>query len=280
LFIVCSIDQRVSCPIEADFKKFFLPNLALTIIIPLVFSKIEIRGTALEAQKKKKYKKLLCWLVVDLTVAVVIFALLLHRPGRYDPTAAIDSDYDPRQVSPYLTHELLPEIYNRAQLGEPFEVVVTQKGINEIVARSNWPIESEGVMFYAPAVLLVPGTVIFMGTANIKSVELVVTIELEPKINEERLLNLQLTKVKVGAMNITPLAKMMAKKMYAERLTDVPVDTEDLRTKIAGALLNEETFEPVFDVEDKKVRVDKITVEDRKLILHLVPVPSGTRYKR
>jgi len=233
----------------------------------------------LETQKKKKYKKLLCWLVVDLTVAVIVFALLLYKPGRYNPIDA-DDNYDPRQVSPYLTHELVPEIYNLAQLGEPFEVVVTQKGINEVVAWSNWPIESEGVMFYDPAVLLVPGSVVFMGTADIKGAQFIITIELEPKINQERLLNLQITKVKVGAMNITPLAKMIAKKMYTDRLANVPVDTEDLRTKIAGALLNEETFEPVFDVEDKKVRLDKIAVEEGKLILRLIPAPSGTRRKR
>jgi len=248
-----------------------LPNLATTIIIPPVFSKIEIQGIDLAIQKKRRYKKLLCWLAVDITAAVVIFALLLYKPGRYNPTDAADTDYNPKQVSKYLTHELTPQLYNGAQLGEPFEVVITQKGINEIVARYTWPVESEGVMFYSPAVLFVPGSIVFMGTADIKGVQFVVTIELEPKVNEERLLNLQASKVKVGAMNITLLAKMIAKKMYAERVDTAPVDTEDWRTKIAASLLNDEPFAPIFDVEDKKVRVDKITVENEKLILHLIP---------
>jgi transcriptional regulator of aromatic amino acid metabolism len=140
-----------------------------------------------------------------------------------------------------------------------------------MVARSNWPVESEGVMFYAPAVLFEPDSVVFMGTADIKGVQFVVTIELAPGVNEDGLLKLGVTRVKVGAMNITPLAKMMAKKMYAERLAEAPVDIEDLRTRIAAALLNEEPFEPVFDVEDKKVRLKKITVEEEKLIMHLIP---------
>lgn len=249
-----------------------MPNLATTIIIRPVLSKIEIRGADLEYQKKTKYKKLLCWLTVDITVVVVIFALLLYKPGRYNPTGFTDTDYNHRQVSPYLTHELMPQIYNGAQLGEPFEVIVTQKGINEIVAGYNWPVESDGVMFYAPAVLFVPGSIVFMGTADIKGVQFVVTIELEPKINEAKLLNLQVTKVKVGAMNITPLAKVIAKKMYAESRGTTAFEKEDWRTKIAASLLNEEPFEPIFDVEDKKVYIDKITVEDEKLILHLIPV--------
>ena len=231
----------------------------------------------MEIQKKKKYRKLLCWLAVDLTVAVIIFALLLYKPSRYNPADAADADYNPKQVSKYLTHELTPQLYNGAQLGEPFEVVITQKGINEIVGQYTWPVESEGVMFYAPAVLFVPNSVVFMGTADIKGVQFVITIELEPKVDENRLLNLQATKVKVGAMNITPLAKMIAKKMYAERLDTAPVDTEDWRTKIAASLLNDEPFDPIFDVEDKKVRVDKITVENEKLILHLIPPRNSAK---
>ncbi len=225
----------------------------------------------LEIQKKKKYKKLLCWLAVDLTATAVIFALLLYRPSRYNPIYAADADYNNKQVSPYLTHVLTPQLYNGAQLGEPFEVVVTQKGINEIVSRYAWPVESDGVMFYAPAILFVRGGIVFMGTADVKGVQFIITIELEPKVNENRLLNLQVTKVKVGAMNITPLAKMIAKKMYAQRFDTTLVDAEDWRTKIAASLLNEEPFDPIFNVEDKKVRVDKITVEDEKLILHLIP---------
>jgi hypothetical protein len=230
-----------------------------------------IRVTDLEIQKKKKYKKLLYWLAVDSATAVVIFALLLYRPSRYNPIYAADADYNNKQVSPYLTHVLTPQLYNGAQLGEPFEVVVTQQGINEIVSRYTWPVESDGVMLYAPAILFVRGGIVFMGTADVKGVPFIITIELEPKVNENRLLNLQVTKVKVGAMNITPLAKMIAKKMYAQRFDTTLVDTEDWRTKIAASLLNEEPFDPIFDVEDKKVRVDKITVEDEKLILHLIP---------
>jgi len=67
--------------------------------------------------------------------------------------------------------------------------------------------ESEGVLLYAPAALFVPDAVVLMGTADVKGVEFIITIELEPKINEQGLLNLQVAKVKVGAMNITPLAK-------------------------------------------------------------------------
>lgn len=222
-------------------------------------------------KKKARLKKLLCWLLVDLTVAVVVIALLLYRPNRYDPVDFGSSGQERGQVSTYLTHELLPKIHNDAQLGEPFDVVVTQEGINEIVAGLGWPKVSEGIMLYAPAVLFVPGFVVLMGTANIKGVELVVTIVLEPKIDGQGLLNLQVAKVKIGAMNVTPIAKMMAKKMYDERLATMPINTEDLQTRIATSLLNDKPFEPVFKVDDRKVRIDKITIQDEKLTARLVP---------
>jgi len=131
--------------------------------------------------------------------------------------------------------------------------------------------ESEGVLLYAPAALFVPGTVVLMGTADVKGVEFIITIELEPKIDEQGLLNLQVAKVKVGAMNITPLAKMMAKKMYLQRINALDVDTEAVQTKIVASLLTDEPFEPVFPIDDKKVRIEKITVAKEKLLLRLVP---------
>lgn len=235
-------------------------------------SKTEIPGTGanLKIRKKARYKKLICWLLVDLTVAAVIFALLLYTPGLYKPAGNDPAGYKKGQVHPYLTH-LSSELYNGAQRGEPFELVVTQNGINEIITWSRWPKESEGIMFSAPAVLFVPGSIVLMGTAHIKGVEFVVTIAVEPRVDEQGFLNLQVAKVKVGAMKITPLAKMMAKKMYAQRLATVPIDTEALTTKIAGALLSDEPFEPVLRVENRKVRVEKITITQEKLTLHLVP---------
>jgi len=241
----------------------------------MILGKREIRdnGTDSEIRKKTRLRKLAIWLLIDLIVLVVVFGLLHHKPGRYDPSVFGSGEHKPGQVSTYLTHELLPKIHNEAQLGEPFSMVITQEGINEIVAGLGWPKMSDGAMLYAPAVLFVPGGVILMGTASIKGVEFVVTIVLKPKINEQGLLNLHVAKVKVGAMNVTPLARIMAKKMYAQRLATTRIDTEAMQTKIAASLLNEEPFEPVFKVDNRKVRVEEIAIYEENLAARLVPAP-------
>ena len=226
--------------------------------------------TDLKKNKKARLNKLIRWLLVDLAVVAIVFAILLYRPGRYKPT---DSDnFREGEVSPYLTNELGPAINNGVQRVKPFDVIITQEGLNDIIARGNWPMESEGVLLYAPAALFVPGRLVLMGTADAKGVEFIVTIELEPIIDKEGLLNLQVAKVKVGAMNITPLAKMIAKKMYTQRIGAMSIDTTTWQAKIVASLLNDVPFEPVFPYDDKKVRIEKITIEKEKLVAHLVPV--------
>jgi hypothetical protein len=232
-----------------------------------------MKKTDPKAKKKRKFK-ILIWLGIDLIVAAVILGLILHKPARYDPLKIPPS----REVSPHLTNELLPQLYNNAQLEEPFDLVVTQKAINDIVARADWPIHSEGAALSAPAVLFVPGSVVLMGTATLKGVDFVVTIALTAHVDANGLLGLKVAKVKVGAMNITPLARVVASKMYRRQVEDIPVDEEDIRAQIAAALLNNESFDPVLDLTDlfegrrTEVRIEKVAIEYQKLTLRLVPL--------
>lgn len=217
--------------------------------------------------KKRRFKKRY-WLLVDLIIVIVIFALLLYKPGRYNPSEVTYNG----EVSQYLTHELYPTIYNGAQQQEPFDLVVTQKGINDIVAHSEWPKESEGTVFSAPEVFFMPDRIMLMGTATVGGVDFVVTIVGEPKLDQNGLLNLRVVKVKVGAMNITFLARIIAKRMYRKQIDTAGVDTEDIGAKIVASLLNDEPFEPIFPVKDEKVRVEGITLKQERLTLRLVPI--------
>jgi len=231
----------------------------------------------LKVRKKRKFKKRY-WLLLDLALAIIILALLFYKPARYRPPENVPAGNNQDQISPYLTNVLLPQLHNGAQRNEPFDLDINQKGINETIARYKWPRESNGVVLSAPTVFFVPDSIVLMGTASIKGAELVVTVVAKPSLDEESLLHLQVEKVKIGAMNITPVARLLAKRMYTERLATIPVDTENLRAKIAASLLNDEPFEPilnvrdVFDDVDKKVRIEKITITQKKLTIRLVPV--------
>ena len=222
----------------------------------------------MKVRKKAKFKKKVYFILAGLAAACVLFILLLlHRPAHFNPPEVI---YD-KQVSLYLTHELLPHIYNNAQLGEPFDLVVIQKGINDIVARSKWPKELDGIGVSAPEVLFVPDGIVLMGTVLVGGVEFVATVVAEATLNQEGLLNLRIAKMKIGAMNVTPVVKVLAKTIYQRRFATDNIDAEDWQAQIAASLLNNEPFEPVFKIEDKKVRVDKITVSQGKVTIRLSP---------
>lgn len=229
-------------------------------------------GTDFKNCKKSRIKKLIFWLIIDFIVLVTVLGLLKYRPGRYNPVVLEPDGYEREQVSKYWTHELLPKIHNDSQLGKPFDVVITQEGVNDIISRANWPVQSEGIMFYSPAAIFVPGAVVLMGTADVRGVEFIITIELVPEFDEAGFVNLQVTKMKIGAMNITPIAKAAAKKMYTQKLADFSVDTQDFRTKIVGSLLNDEPFEPVFYIGGNRVRVENIDIEQERLVVHLAPL--------
>jgi len=229
-------------------------------------------GADLKVHKKAKFKKkvyllLIVSVVVSATV-IVVFALLLHRPSFYNPLDFAHS----KEVSLYLTHEFLPALYNGAQSQEPFELVVTQRGINDVVARFEWPKEFGSIRFSAPMVLFVPARIVLMGTVLLKGTEFVGTIVAEPTLDAEGLLNLQVVSVKLGAVDITPLAGVLAKRIYQQRFATTGIDAEDFWARATASLLNGEPLEPVFKIEDKKVRVEKITIEQKKLTIRLVPV--------
>ena len=111
-----------------------------------------------------------------------------------------------------------------------------------------------------------------MGTAEMKGTKFVVTIAVAPTFNEEGLLNLEMSKMNVGALNVSVFARMMAKKMYAKQASEMEIDMESLRNRAVASLLSGEAFEAVFEFEGQRVGVEEITIETGKMIIRLVPL--------
>ncbi len=216
---------------------------------------------------KKRVRLTLIVLAVVLAIVIVFLALLLHRPAYYQPLDFAGSN----EVSLYLTNELLPQLYNGAQLQEPFDLVVTQKGINDIVVHSRWPQEFGSVKFSVPMVFFSPGSIVLVGPVVMEGAEFIGTIVAEPALDAEGLLNLQVVSVQIGAVDITPLARVLAMRICQQQFAAAGIDANDVQAQMAASLLDGVPFKPVFEVEDKKVRVDKIMIESKKLTIHFVP---------
>lgn len=206
--------------------------------------------------------------------AVFVLSLLLYKPAHYNPTEFADD----KLVSPYLTNILGPAFNNGVQRGEPFDLIVTQAGINEVLAWSykhKWSKQFGDISFSAPEVVFTSDTITLMGAVTVVGREFVVTVIARPTISQNGLLNLNVTKVKIGAVNITLIARIIANVAYRKRLETKPIDKDDVRAKIAASLLSNVPFDPVFPVEDRKVRLKKVTIRQKGLLLRFAPFPSS-----
>jgi uncharacterized protein YpmS len=224
-------------------------------------------------QIKKPHKKFLkraIWPCISLTLSLIIVLLLLYKPAGYIPADKAAAQSSESQLSQNITNRLLPEFYNGIQQPEPFEMTITEKEINEIIAHAKWPKYSEGFIVYAPKASLSTGKVGFMCTILQLGldVELVVTVQTEPGLEEDGLLNINVTEVKVGAVNITPLASFLARRMYQEQKPDY-IDPEDWRGKIAGSIFENAGFEPVFRIKRRWVRLKELEIKEGSLRVSL-----------
>ncbi len=210
------------------------------------------------------------WLLIYLLAMVVVLFLLFYRPAYYKPQLAADN----KQLSPYLTHYLIPQFYNGVQLQEPFDLVITQQGINEIARHLPLPEESRRVNLTSPAIYFASDRIVIAAAATVHCARLIITLEVAPAFDANGLLSVNMDKVKIGAMNVTIPARIIGRKMYTDHFDPDKIDPNDVRTLLAASFFDGRPFDPVFDIDGKKVRLAAISVTTGQLILRFTPVSN------
>lgn len=218
-------------------------------------------------RKRRALKLSLLTLVGSIIILTIIVILLLHKPSDYEPPQTIND----KQVSKYLTHVISQDLYNGAQAGEPFKLVIAEEGISDIIARSDWPKQAGEASFAIPEVKFEPDSILLQGMVSLDTVELFVVISGTGYIDEQGLLHLDVTRVKIGAVSITTVARLIAAAIYNNEATRRQLQEDDWRARIMAALLLNIPFEPVFEIEGSKVRIKNVKIETGKIILHFVP---------
>ncbi|MHC4395359.1 MAG: hypothetical protein ACYS1A_06850 [Planctomycetota bacterium] len=224
----------------------------------------------MKTRKNPKLRKLY-WSLAALTAALIIFILLLlYTPVGFDQPVPINDG----KLSRYLTHELAPRFYNGAQRQQPFDLIITQAGLNDIIARCQWPKDFDTISISTPKLFFVPDNIVLMTTASFHGLKFIVTVTAAATIDEDGLLHLSLAKVKVGAVRMTFIARPLAKRIYKKNLGDMAMDPQNIWSQLAASLLAAQPFEPVLTAEDKKVRAEKITITPANLTVNFVPAPD------
>jgi len=218
------------------------------------------------AKRKNKALHIVCISVVGVLALLVCVSFMLSRtPAHYKPLHPQNTD----EVSQYLTNYLVPEIHNKSQLDEPFEVLIAQQGLNDIIARGPWPIKLNGLTLSDPAVVLSPNQILLMATVKYAGAGVVVTIIMNPRLDETGLLSLNLQHAKAGSVDITPFAMVLAEKIIAAQLDRV--DSNNWADDTSASLLENKPFDPVFTAYEKQIRLTRIDISDTKAVLHFTP---------
>ena len=222
---------------------------------------------------KKTKVKAYFWIAIPLALVLLAFVLVTHRPKNYVPLRIADQN----QNSTYLSHYLLPTIYNNSQLDAPFEVVITEDGLNDIIARWRQPVKFNNITFSDPQVILTQKQIILMATARTRYANPVLTIRITPAINLFGQLNIHVDSVSLGAAGITTLTKSMGNKAFTDWLAFTGTEPNNIAAQVCRSLLNDEPFEPVFKVGDKSLRICKIKLEKKKITALLLPLSDAPR---
>ena len=225
----------------------------------------------MKKSKKRKIKKRY-WLglvpAMMLAFLFILSLLFLYKPAGLERSNTVRE----RQISQYFTNELLPGIYNQAQYGKPFKVVVLQEKTEELVKLSDWPRETGGLTFLMPTVSFEPEKIVISGIVVFRETQFAVRVVGRPEMVDEGLLNLTLTDIEVGAVDITLVVKAFARNIYQERARNKKIDENDLGEKVIASMLLDKPFDPLFKVESSKVRIDKVTLTKGRLTIGLRPV--------
>ncbi len=212
--------------------------------------------------KDRRNIPLLVWLIIFLVLFWLIG--LFSIPGHYK----IIKPGSDGQVSQYLTNHILPELYNKSQYNQPFDLVVSEDGINDIIARQ---IDSNSLQrsgFSNLSVTFKRGRILLTGRTVYHGFSFVVTIVLKPYINKEGYFCPKVSKVQAGTSRIPFVAETM-KRRVLYRLAGLSKDSGT--ADFVGMLFNSGKIEPVFSFNHRKLRIEKITVQNKQLTIQFLP---------
>lgn len=193
------------------------------------------------------------------------WGLLQLSPRAYRPVAV----ENPEEVSPYLTHRLAPDFYNGVQFNEPFEMVIDQDGVNDILSRGVWPQQFDEMTVGMPVMVFEDGTVHLMSRIDYYGLSSVLTVTARPVVDVRGRLNVHIQTVRLGLVPFTDVATRIAETAVRDSAADF--DDWPGVEAVVRAIIANEAFEPVFEFDKQRIWVQQVAVEPGRLRVRLSP---------
>lgn len=209
----------------------------------------------------KKINKIIWVVIVVLPTAVFALAAALHyRPGAYQPPAPPGGD----AISPYLTHQLAPTFFNQMQLEQPFELVITQEGFNEILACWQWPRQIGTMTVGQPYIVFGNRYLDILCPISYRGWLAFVSVAVEPKLGSS--LRFKIHSIRLGAVPVTYFSLPWLRHFWQAY---EPQNDDPIVFAVLDAALSQKPLEPAFELFGYQLGVEKITVQKNQMILQL-----------
>jgi hypothetical protein len=213
----------------------------------------------------RKTKKAFEWLI-GLVILLFIFWFtdIFKVPKNYRVVKPVTDG----QVSQYLTNYILPQLHNKSQYGQPFDLVISEDGINDIIIRHIDANSLQRSNLSNLSVTFKKGRILLTGKTVYYNFDFIVTIVLKPYIDKKGYFFLGVSKIQAGQSRIPFAAGVAEKKVLGEfgSFLNNSDNADFIKVLFSGGKV-----EPVFYINRKKVRIEKMMVMDKELVIYFLP---------
>ncbi len=212
---------------------------------------------------KKTFFRQISLVLAGISILFLIhwFIGLFRVPAYFRTVEIIESN----QICLYLSNVILPELYNKSQVGKPFEMIFTEEGVNEIISRHIDANSLKKWDFSDISVTFAKGKILLTGKTKYHGRDFIVTAVFKPVICEKGF-NAGLTQIQAGTSSV-PFAKNFIRDKILYKLAGQPSDV----VHYAGVLLSDNKIPPEFTVEHRNIKVQEITAGNHILTIRFLP---------
>jgi len=219
--------------------------------------------------KKKIFsylKKTAPFTLVSVAVVVFLCALIFHTPKPLQNWPRQRSN----QISRNLTHILATNLFANLQKNEPFQLRLSEDNINEMLSHAGYPEKQNDTVIHQPRVILLERTLVCMVNMDYKGLKFSVTAEIVPFLNKDGLLEIDISKVRIGALPVT----FLAKKVYSDRYANHSANPakQNWQKKLEKALFTDTPVEPVLEIYQRRIRITSVRITDGNIKVEFAPV--------
>jgi hypothetical protein len=159
------------------------------------------------------------------------------------------------------------------QKGRPFELVISQSGLNDIISEEFHSQDFGDLLFSDPYIIFSEQSILLMGTLAYEGVSSVVSITALPVMNSDGKINMNIQSVRLGMVPVTTLVTKLAQKVLDDNRSSFEGDEK--AEENVQAIIHNDPFDPIFlfstEYCEYWVRISKFSIEQGSLKLTLLP---------